>query len=192
MHGMIFSELQNYAETKHGRGTWNALLKKAGLKSRVYLAVREYPDADMVALVLAASAMTGLPVSAVLEDFGNFIVPSLMSLYRHLLKPEWRAIDVIDHTEGTIHSVVRVKNHGAKPPQLKTKRLSPDEVLLVYTSPRQMCALAIGIGTGLGQHFHENIEAKQTMCMHKGAPRCEILFRKVKQGEHPERSQKRA
>jgi hypothetical protein len=85
-------------------------------------------------------------------------------MYGHLLKPEGRAIDVIDHTEGTDHAVVRVKNPDAKPPKLKTQRLSPNEVLLVCTSPRQMCGLAIGIGTGLGQHFQEKIIANQTMC----------------------------
>ncbi len=179
MHGMIFSELQNYAETKRGPGTWSALLKKANLENRVYLSVREYPDAEAVALVMAASAMTGLPLSAVLEDSGQFIVPSLVRIYRHLLKPEWRTIDVIDHTEATVHKVVRVKNPGAKPPQLKTKRLGPDEVQLIYTSPRRMCGLAIGIATGLGQHFKEKIVATQTMCMHKDATRCEILFRKI-------------
>jgi hypothetical protein len=179
MHGIIFSELRNYAEAKQGRGSWDALLKKANLENRVYLSIQEYPDTEIVSLVMAACAMTELSVSAVLEDFGHFIVPSLMRMYGHLLKAEWKAIDVIDRTEGTVHAVVRVKNPDAKPPKLMTKRLSPDEVLLVYTSPRQMCGLAIGIGTGLGQHFGEKIVADQTVCMHKGATRCEILFRKV-------------
>jgi hypothetical protein len=179
VHGMILSELQNYAEAKHGRGTWSALLKKANLENRVYLPVLEYPDAEAVSLVMAASALTGLPISAVLEDFGQFIVPSLVRIYGHLLKPNWRTIDVIANTEATVHTVVRIKNPGAKPPQLKTERLSPDEVLLIYTSPRRMCGLAIGIATGFGHHFQEKIVASQTMCMHKGASRCEILFRKV-------------
>lgn len=179
MHGMIFSELQSYAETKHGPGTWDVLLRKANLENRIYLAVQEYPDAEIISLVMAASSVSQLPVSAVLEDFGQFIVPSLMRMYGHLLRSEWRAIDVIDHTEGTVHAVVRTKNPGAKPPRLKTQRLSPNEVLLIYTSPRQMCGLAIGIGKGLGEHFREKIVADQTMCMHKGATRCEILFRNI-------------
>jgi hypothetical protein len=178
MHGIIFSELQSYAEAKHGRGTWDVLLRKANLGNRVYLSLQEYPDAEIISLIMGVCAMTELSVSAVLEDFGQFIVPSLMRLYGHLLKPEWGAIDVIDHTEGTVHAVIRVKSPEAKPPKLKTQRLSSNEVLLVYTSPRQMCGLAIGIGTGLGQHFGERIVADQTMCMHKGATRCEILFRK--------------
>jgi len=179
MHGMIFSELENYAEAKYGRGTWNALLRKVNLDNRIYLAVQDYPDSEIISLVMAASSMNALPVSAVLEDFGQFIVPSLMRMYGHLLRPEWRAIDAIEHTEGTVHAVVRVQRPGAKPPRLTTQRVSPSEVLLVYTSSRKMCGLAIGIGMGLGQHFGEKIVANQTMCMHRGATRCEILFRNV-------------
>lgn len=179
MHGLIFAELQKYAETKYGKGTWAALLKKAALGTKVYLAVREYPDAEGVALIVAASAMTGLSVAAVLENFGEFIVPDLVKMYGHLLPPEWRTIDVIEKTEATIHSVVRVKNPGARPPELNTVRRGPNEVVLLYTSPRQMCALAVGIGKGLAQHFNEHIVAQHVTCMHKGAARCEIVFRKV-------------
>jgi hypothetical protein len=179
MHGMIFSELENYAEAKHGRGMWKDLLRRANLDHRIYLPVQEYPDSEIISLVMAASSITKLPVSAVLEDFGQFIVPSLMRMYGHLLRPEWRAIDVIEHTEGTVHAVVRVQRPGAKPPHLTTQRLSLNEVLLVYTSSRKMCGLAIGIGMGLGQHYGEKIVANQTMCMHRGATRCEILFRNV-------------
>jgi hypothetical protein len=180
MHGIIFSELQNYTEAKHGRGTWDALLRKAKLENRVYLSIQQYPDSEIISLVMATCALTGLSVSSVLENFGQFLVPSLLRLYGHLLKPEWGAIDVIDNAERTVHAVVRVKNPEAKPPKLKTQRLSPSEVLLVYTSSRQMCGLAIGIGLGLGQHFGEKIAVDQTMCVHKGATHCEILFRKVR------------
>jgi hypothetical protein len=150
MHGIIFSELEKYAETKYGPGTWDALLKKARLESYIYLPLNEYPDHELVSVIMADCAMTKLPLSCVLEDFGQFLVPSLLQMYGHILKPEWKSIDVIYHTEGTVHAVVRVKNAGAMPPKLATKRLGPDEVQLVYTSPRQMCAMAIGIGTGLG------------------------------------------
>jgi len=184
MHGIIFAELQNYAETKHGQGTWNALLRNAGLENKVYLPIKEYPDAEVVALVGAASSMTGLSIAEVLENFGEFIAPSLMKMFGHLLLPEWKTIDVIDNTEGTVHTVVRVKNPGAKPPQLRTVRRGPDEVVLVYTSPRQMCELAIGIGKGLAKHFKETITVDQTMCMHKGAPKCEMIFRKIRQRQY--------
>jgi hypothetical protein len=180
MHGIIFAELQNYAETKLGKGTWNQLLKKAGLENNVYLPLKEYPDTEVVGLVGAASSKVGLPVAEVLEDFGEFIAPALIKMFGHLLWPEWKTIDVIDNTEGTVHTVVRVNNPGARPPSLKTARHGKDEVTLVYTSSRQMCTLAIGIGKGLATHFKEKLTITQTMCMHKGAPKCEIVFRKIR------------
>ncbi len=100
MHGNIFAELQKYAETKHGKGTWNQLLKKAGLENKVYLPIKAYPDTEVVGLVAAASSMLGLSVAGVLEDFGEFIAPALMKMFGHLLIPEWKTIDVIDNTEG--------------------------------------------------------------------------------------------
>jgi hypothetical protein len=151
MHGIIFAELQNYAETRHGKGTWSALLKKAGLEHRVYLPIQEYPDAEAVGVVVAASTLTGLPVSEVLEDFGEFVVPALIKMYGHLLWPEWKTIDVIDNTEGAIHTVVRSRNAGAKPPNLRTIRNGKEHITLIYASPRQMCALAIGYRQRLGK-----------------------------------------
>jgi Haem-NO-binding len=139
MHGIIFAELRNYAETKHGKGTWNQLLKQSGLDNRVYLPIKAYPDTEVVALIGAASSMAGIPVAELVEDFGEFITPALMKMFGHLLLPEWKTIDVIDNTEGTVHSVVRAKNPGTKPPELQTVRRSYDEVVLIYTSPAR-CA----------------------------------------------------
>lgn len=54
-------------------------------------------------LIGAASSTVGLSVAGVLEDFGEFIAPTLMKMYGHLLLPEWKTIDVIDNTEETVH-----------------------------------------------------------------------------------------
>jgi V4R domain len=61
---------------------------------------------------------------------------------------------------------------------LQTIRRSEDEVVLIYGSPRKLCALAIGIARGVAKQFNETIEVTQTKCMHNDAPHCEIVFRK--------------
>jgi hypothetical protein len=179
MHGVVFGELERFVAEKYGKGQWTALLHKAGLDNRMYLAVNEYPDAEIVALVGSASEITGLEAGAILEAFGEFIVPSLLKLYGHLLKPTWTTLDVINNTEHAVHTVVRVKNPGAKPPLLKTRREGNDCVVLIYHSPRKMCSFAIGIGHGLAKHFHEEIRVRETECMHKGSASCVIVFRKT-------------
>lgn len=119
MHGVIFYELQKYADTKVGPGTWQALLREAGFGRRSYLATQDYPDGDAVALATAASRLTGLEASTILEDFGQFIVPDLVKMYRSFIRPEWRALDLIENTENTIHKAVRLQNPRADPPALE-------------------------------------------------------------------------
>ncbi len=128
MHGIIFSELRKYVETKMGSEGWNELLAKAGLGKRIYLPIQEYPDEDMLALVGTASEVLEAPAEAILEDFGVFIAPALLGLYRTLVKPDWKTLDLLENTEHTIHSVVRARNPGARPAKLTAVRAAPDTV----------------------------------------------------------------
>lgn len=177
MHGIIFSELHKYVEAKTGKKGWDALTEKAGLGMKLYTPFGSYPDVEVVALVTAAAEMTGKPASVVLEDFGEFIAPSLLAMYGHLLDPAWKTLDVLEHVENTVHSVVRVKNQGAAPPRLKFTRPSKGEAVLVYDSPRKLCAVAKGIARGVGKHYKEHLSISETQCMHRGAPHCTIHFR---------------
>jgi len=178
MHGIIFAQLWKYVVTKRDSRAWTTLLKHAQLENRAYMSGREYPDAEMDALVSAAAMMFGQPVPVVLEDFGVFIASPLINMYAHLIPGEWKTLDVIAKTEETIHNVVREETPSARPPVLHTIRRAVDEVVLIYGSPRKLCSFAIGIGRGVARHFNETIEVTQTKCMHSGAPHCEIVFRK--------------
>lgn len=179
MHGIIFAELKKYIEVRHGNDTWNTLLKEAGLGAKMYTPLNAYPDEETLALVRTASRLTGKPMSALLEDFGEFIVPDLVSLYKALVNPEWKTLDFIEHTEQTIHRVVRLKSPGAKPPELKVTRVGPTELLMVYASGRKMCAVAKGISRGAARHFNETIAITETACMATGAPECRISIKQI-------------
>jgi Haem-NO-binding len=175
MHGRIFWELRDYAEARCGAGTWLTLLKNAGLKEKVYL-TQSYPDSEMVLLVAAACKRTGKPPVLLLEEFGEFMAPNLMGMYAHLMKPEWRTLDVIEHAERTAHSAARLAEAGTAPPFLLTKRIHHGELTLTYSSPRKLCAIAVGVAKGLEKHFQEEITVHHSRCMLRGAPPCEILF----------------
>ena len=169
MHGFIFSELRKYTETKLGSGAWNRLLASAGLGNKLYLPIQEYPDSDAVALVTAASKETGIQAVDILEDFGRFIAPALLGMYRTLVRPEWKTLDLLENTEHTIHSVVRARNPGAKPAQLQAVRVSPEVVDLTYFSQRKLCPVAKGIIKGMAAHYGEDLTVTETACMHDGA-----------------------
>jgi len=177
MHGMIFAELKRFVDEGHGPGVWDTLLRESGIGAKIYLTMEVYPDEELVRLARTASALTGAPLADILEAFGEFLAPTYFKLYGHLLKPEWRTLDVIEHTEQSIHRVVRIKNPGARPPELRCIRVSFVEVLLIYNSSRRMCAVAKGIARGVATHFSENIRISEATCMLRGAADCRITIK---------------
>ncbi len=179
MHGIVFTEFQHFIEKGSREGRWHDVLHGAKLDRRVYASIRHYPDEDFFAIVGSASRALNKPVDEIVEDFGVFIAPDLLGMYAVLIKPHWRTLDVIENTEAVIHSVVRVKQAGADPPQLKGRRVSPDEIELVYDSPRKLCRLAKGIVRGISAHFGENIQIVEHGCMLVGAPVCKLQIRRL-------------
>jgi hypothetical protein len=179
MHGIIHLELQKFVIANHGEQAWHELLRRADLAGEIVTPLKVYPDEQIVRLVKGASELTGIPIADLLEAFGEALVPTYLTLYGALIKPEWRTLDVIEHTEETIHRVVRLRQPGAQPPRLRARRTTPVEVILTYDSPRRLCAVARGIARGLASHFSERISIDESSCMHRGDPSCVIKFQRA-------------
>lgn len=183
MHGLVFSELRKYVVAKLGEGQWDVLVEEAGLAGKVFRYGKTYPDDELRALVIAASRVTGSSVSSVMEDFGEFIVPDLFDMFGgSLIEPNWKTLDLIEHTEAVIHAVVRMHTVGAQPPHLVCARTGPDEVVVDYVSARRMCALLKGIARGVAKHYCESIAIGEGRCMLKGDDVCQIKIRVVPTG----------
>ncbi len=145
MHGTIFNYLKHFADEELGSDAWPRMLTSAGLEGHVYSTDQTYHDAELVALVAAASSATSVPGPELLGRFGEWSVPDLLSAYAYLIRPEWDVMDVLLNTERMIHQAVRMGNPGAAPPRLSAKRISPNEVRIIYSSARKMCTLGEGI-----------------------------------------------
>ncbi len=179
MHWIIFAELKKFAESKFGVEAWEALRSEAGLASKDFLSKVSYPDEDGARLVAAASRMTGRPANEILEDFGEFLAPAYLKHYGMLVRPEWRTLEAIEHTESMIHAILRVRDPNARPPELRVRRTGPDEVVLVYDSQRKMCGVAKGIARALAKHYGERLSIVDVRCQHRGSAECEIVFKRL-------------
>lgn len=177
MHGIIYTELQRFVEQSLGPGAWPKVLRAADLENRIYMTVSDYPDAEMFSIVDAASKAAHNSTDEMIEAFGTFIAPDLLRMYSVLIKPEWKTLEVIEHTEAVIHTVVRKNQSGSTPPELKYKRIGPHEIELRYDSARRLCRLARGIMKGIAHSYGEKIEVVEYECMHHGAPACVMHIR---------------
>ncbi len=180
MHGIIHLELDKFVVAGFGRPAWEKLLEKTNLTDRLYTPVQTYPDDDIVRIVGAAVEMTGKSQTEILEAFGEHVVPTYLHVYGALLDSDWKTLDVIEHTEETIHRVVRMRQPGAAPPRLHVARTSPEEVVVTYDSPRKLCAVARGIVRGIAKHFGERVAISDRACMHRGDSKCVIAIRRAR------------
>jgi hypothetical protein len=174
MHGVIFVELKKYVDNRVGGDAWRALVEKSGVPTKMYVAMTTYDDAELISLVQTASEMTGTPAPALLRDFGAFIVPDLFKMYRAFMRPEWRTLDVLEHTESQVHTKVRGMTKGAMPPFLTCTRTSPTEVRIQYRSARKLCPVAEGIIDGIAANFGEKVTLGHDTCMLRGAAECDL------------------
>jgi predicted hydrocarbon binding protein len=175
MHGTMFVHLRKYIEEQSGDAAWDALLTSAQLGPRVYLPIKSYPDQELTAIIQAAARMTNRGIPSLLESFGEYVAPHLLAMYRHLLKPAWMTLDVLEHVEETAHRAVRVEQPEASPPYLQATRTSGQQVEIRYTSARRLCHVAKGIIRGLARHLGEHVTVHESACLHRGADHCLIV-----------------
>jgi len=179
MHGLILAELQRYIETNVGPWSWQEACRRAGVGRTSYTIWDTYPDTDLPALVQAGSGVTGVPVPAMLEDFGAFMVPALMRVCARHVPDGWSAMDLLADTERPLQLATRLTGRSVTVPLLRAERVSPRAVRIIYGSPRRMCGLARGIVRGILAHYREIGAIRETACMHDGAPHCEILVTRL-------------
>lgn len=177
MHGSIFVELREYVGATYGAGQWEAVLDGSGIGHKDYVANQVYPDLDAVRIVAAAADRTGRPLHELLEDFGEYLAASLIERFVSLVDPGWKTLDLLEHVEETIHTVIRASNARADPPRLRCRRLSRTEVVVEYDSPRKMCSLAKGLIRGLARFYGDPIVLEESACMLKGDAACELNVR---------------
>ncbi len=155
MHGSIITLLKRYVQTQYDHSTWVKLVEISGLDKIEFDHKSVYPDDHVYALVGHAAEMTGIPAEELHEKFGEYLVPDLMYMYQKLLRPEWKTLDMIEHTELTMHKQVRKEHAENAPPVLDVTRISENELIIQYVSPRRMSGLAVGIVRGLANYYDE-------------------------------------
>ena len=172
MHGIICFQIKSFVERRHSPQVWQSLERDLGLSPRAYQPTEDYPDAEIVALLSALSGITGQSPDTVLEDLGTFLAPQLVSIYSVMFRAERSTLALLAVTEDVIHRVIRLRQPSTAPPVIKCLWRMENEMELIYSSPRKMCALAKGIVRGIANCFDETVAIVDRACIHRGDPYC--------------------
>nr|CRH08131.1 Conserved hypothetical protein [Candidatus Magnetococcus massalia] len=163
MHGVIFLALEDFASQYLDDSGWDEILRTAGLEGTTFAPDQIFENQDWEALLLATAQVMGVDRNALLERFGEHIVPGLleMSEAMGILDPRWGPIDILENALEIMKASLRMQVPNYQAPDIRILRLRFGEIALAYFSERRMGPLMKGIAIGLGKHFNEPLDVWQ-------------------------------
>ena len=189
MKGVVFNLLEDVVTRAYGADVWDDLLDAAQVDG-AYTSLGSYPDEDIEGLVAAAGKAVGLPRADVLRWFGRQAMARLTELYPVFFEPHAKARPFILSVNSIIHPEVRKLYAGAGCPHFQFSELG-DALVMVYRSPRRLCALAEGFVEGASDHYGEKFAFKHQSCVDHGDEHCVFHIRwpiDAEQAREPERA----
>ncbi|MHA6249568.1 heme NO-binding domain-containing protein [Pontibacter sp. CAU 1760] len=156
MHGSIFVFLKRFVESSYDYSTWTKIMESTGIHRTGYQMQELYPTHELVKIVGAVSALSGMSAHEVQESFGKFLVPDLLMIYKKYINPSWRTFDMILHSEQYMHGAVRKQDDRSTPPRLSVDKVSSKLLVIDYYSKRRMASVALGIVKGIALYFNES------------------------------------
>lgn len=171
MKGIIFNLLEQVISAERGDDAWDRLLESAGLDG-VYTSLGSYPDSQLTKLVHGAAAHLGRRPEDVLHLFGTRAIPLLAEKYPAFFEGHLTARTFLLTLNDIIHPEVRKLYPGADVPDFAYDTSSPESLVMIYASPRKLCALAEGLIAGAAAHYGERAAIGHDECMLRGDARC--------------------
>ncbi|MCB1112719.1 MAG: heme NO-binding domain-containing protein [Chlamydiales bacterium] len=175
MFGTALKCLQDFVLDNYGKEKWNQVLDQAGLSTnKMYHSIRFYPDAEFEQLIDVCAKDLRINKNTLLRDFGKIFGEHLISMYGGMFLKDWKSLDIIEKVAPKVFITIQFVDPYTPKSKVKCERVSPDEVVIHYQSPRKMCIYLFGIIDAVAEHFQEKLEITETGCMHQGDPECVI------------------
>jgi len=177
MHGIVMQQLKNFVTEQYGRAFWKEIKSQSTDRTEFYLPLREYPDAELQAILSTLVAETGIQTETLLYEFGIYAADGLLTTYNVYIDDSWEAIDLVANVETYIHTALRRRSSAEfTPPKLESSRLDPETVEIVYRSQRELCPFAKGLLMGIAANYDTEFVITESQCMHEGADECVMLI----------------
>lgn len=169
MKGVVFTEFLEMVEDQFSAVMVDDIIEDANLPSGgAYTAVGTYPHSEIVSMVLALSARSGLAVRDLLFAFGEHLFGRFAQVYPRFLVGQTDAFDFLAGIEHVIHAEVLKLYPDAQLPRFDVEAHTPERLVLLYKSERHFEDLAEGLIRGCLRHFNETAAVTRNALEHNG------------------------
>ena len=179
MKGVINKGIQELVEAKFSTEAWDKIKEMAKCEEPFFSTSEDYPDQMTLDLANAASEVSGLPLETVLVEFGKFWISKTgFESYPTFFKLAGKTAREFLLNMNKVHNQVTKNIRNARPPSFEYEELPDGRLLMHYRSDRRLCAVMRGLILGVGIHFDEELQLKETSCTNNGDPHCtmEVSF----------------
>lgn len=152
MMGMVFTELFDMVEEKFSLDLVDAVIERSGTRGS-YTSVGNYPDEELVSIVVALSETTGIAVPDLLYAYGNHLFGRFVALFPVFFTPHTSAASFLVGLESHVHTEVRKLYSNARPPLFTFESRPDGRLLLEYQSNRGLWQFAHGLLEACLAHF---------------------------------------
>jgi hypothetical protein len=172
MKGIVYTLFNDLVEERFGLDVWDQLLARCAPDSGgVYTAAASYHDRELFDMVAALSEISGAPANDLVRTFGEY---SMLAFGRQFptLFEDHDAKSLLHSVHDVIHVEVKKLFPGATPPMFEYEDPATDRLVMLYRSPRKLCAFAEGLINGTAAHYDIDIRHQQSQCMLHGDDHC--------------------
>lgn len=170
MKGVLFNVVEDVVNEAMSADAWDDIIERSGVVG-AYTTLGNYDEEDLTKLVAATAAAAGLSEGDTLRLTGRLGFKRLVHRAPQLLEglDDWRM--VLDSLDDIIHPEVRKIYPEADVPMFTTR---PDgsDLLVTYSSRRELCALADGLIVGNGDWFGATLSVAHERCVKDGDDVC--------------------
>jgi hypothetical protein len=157
MKGVVFTEFLELVENKFGLDVVNQIIEGCELETDgVYTSVGTYSHKDMFKMVGKLSELKDIPVSDLLEIYGEYFFDTLSMGYPQFMDQP-NSFSFLESIDNYIHPEVLKLYPEAELPSFDAKINAENDMTLLYKSSRKMSDFAIGLIKGATSYFNEKV-----------------------------------
>ena len=151
---MVFTELLGMAEAKLGEAVVDDILDTLALTNGgAYSAVGNYPCTELMGIVGALSARTGLAGADLQRLFGHHMLMRFSQTHPNFFVGKATVLHLLEAIENEVHVEVRKLYSDAELPSFDTEWLGPETLRMTYTSARPLADFCHGLIEACSGHF---------------------------------------
>ncbi len=181
MYGLIFMTWEKYLSERFPGSVLTKYRAAIGqTQSTAMLANRVYDDSLLLAGVSTVSDITKLPVDQLLYEYGYYFITNGLTrhLCAYLLTQIHTGRDLLLAMHAAHKQLGRLPQ-GLTPPLFRYQASpdAPNELVLIYDSPRKLCPLLTGAIQGAAERYGDRVDIVERTCMKQGFAECRFELR---------------